>query len=186
MPDGTSRGCRNLAAGRTRDEPLAVRRCVLRLLRGPAPSDLDVVGVGAVHDEDGFAGSLGTRRRVVDTQDVDWLSAGIVAQAGDADEVAVAGRSNRDEPTACRNVEDLIDVELYCGHDELVLYRSKAGISLSYAWSSSSFSGLCRCSPPCCCTTWVCSWAMVAASVSSSAKLAGPSRICVPLSSEGV
>src|SRR5437016_3270294 len=114
------------------------------------------------------------------------MSAGVVAQAGDTDEVAVAGRSDRDEPTACGNVEDLVDVELYCCHGELFLYRSRAGISLPYAWSSSSFSGRCKCSPALCCTTCVCSWAMVAASVSSSAKLAGPSRICVPLSSEGV
>jgi hypothetical protein len=79
---------------------------------------LDVIGVGTVYDEDGFASSLGTRRRVVDPQDVDWLAAGVVAQAGDADEVAVASRSDRDKPTARGNVEDLVDVELYCGHGE--------------------------------------------------------------------
>jgi hypothetical protein len=57
-----------------------------------------------------------------------------VAQARDADEIAVTGRSDSDEPTSSSsgNVEDLVHVELYCCHGGLFLYRSGAGISLSW------------------------------------------------------
>ncbi|MEU7905936.1 hypothetical protein [Actinoplanes sp. NPDC049118] len=47
---------------------------------------------------------------------MDGLSAGLVAQVRYSDEVTVPGRPDGDQPTAGRDVEDLVDVELDCGH----------------------------------------------------------------------
>jgi hypothetical protein len=85
-------------------------------LGGPQPPDRDVLGVGAIHYQNRLPRAPGPWRRVINTQDVDGLATGFVAQVRDADEVTVAGRADCDEPTARGDIKDLVDKKLHCRH----------------------------------------------------------------------
>lgn len=80
---------------------------VLRLLRGPEPSDLDVVGVGAVHHEDGFADSLVALSTVGANAHRLFAGRHGCSWAVVADSVSSPGKARRAEPDLPKRSEGL-------------------------------------------------------------------------------
>jgi hypothetical protein len=83
---------------------------LLHRLGGALEGELNLkITATSTHAEFRLSRALRARRGMVDTEYVDEMAAGVVAQVRAADEFTVSGRPDDDQAAAGRDVEDFVD-----------------------------------------------------------------------------